>query len=234
MWYSCGRTHSRNEGPFFPGQDLSHSCSGPPPQWKRRAAERRRNPDGPHLSPLPSAALSLLVSQAASFPWKHNLDYAGSRLLLTPVHWDSPTFLPRPTQPISAQPTSVLLNSTHPPNSTSFHPTHPNLALPNATELRLHSAASNPSPHNPTQLNPTKFHSRNIGSTQGHSAKLLSIQSNQTKFCSTNSPQHDITQSLYSTQTKLNTLNPAQFSPTKPTPTQLCSSCFAFPPSARY
>lgn len=168
-------THSRNEGPFLPGQHLSHSCSGPPPQWKRRAAERRRNPDGPHLSPLPSAALSLLVSQAASFPWKHNLDYAGSRLLLTPVHWDSPTFLSRPTQPISAQPTSVLLNSTHPPNSTSFHPTHPNLALPNATKLRSTQPQA-------THLHTTQLSLTQLNSIQGTSAQLRATQPNCAPF----------------------------------------------------
>lgn len=95
-------THSRNEVPssrprFKSQLGLHHSGS----------VERQKDGETlmAHTSAPSSAALSLLVSQGASLSLeKHNLDYAGSRLLLTPVHWDTPTFLPRPTQPISAQP----------------------------------------------------------------------------------------------------------------------------------
>lgn len=106
---------------------------------------------------------------------QHNVDYAGSRLLLIPVHLDSSTFLSRPTQPISAQPTSVLLNSTCPPNSTSLHPTHPNLALPNAAKL----CSTQPQA---THLHTTQLGLTRLNSIQGTSAQLRATQPNWALF----------------------------------------------------
>ena len=134
--HTLGHTHSCNEIPLFPGQDLSHSCSEPPQHWECRAVERQRNTEMAHASaPSPHQVSPCWYLTPPSFPGSITYDYAGSRLVLTPVHLDFSTFLSRPTQPISAQPTSVVLNSTCPPNSTSFHLSHPNPAQTNATKL---------------------------------------------------------------------------------------------------
>lgn len=127
-------------------------------------------PQPPPLSRSVLAGISVCLLSL-----QHNVDYAGSRLLLIPVHLNSSTFLSRPTQPISAQPTSVLLNSTRPPNSTSFHPTHPNLALPNATKL----CSTQPQT---THLHTTQLGLTRLNSIQGTLAQLRATQPNRALF----------------------------------------------------